>query len=116
MAKDRLITFYEPVLTKTGSGAERTQYRELTSDAQEWAEVDWMFRGTETDEGKQRVAENPIQLKIWYRSDLREKYLIELEGRYYDITKISEGKYRRVETLIEAKAKDNDWTIPLYTP
>lgn len=114
MAKDRLIEIYEPVRVKSASGYEKTTWRALTPKS--WAAVDWMFRGTEKNEGKQTVASNPIQLTIWYRTDFREDHIILLEGKYYDITKISEGKSRRLETLIEAKAKDNDWQIDLYTP
>lgn len=115
MVKDRLITFYEPVYTKTASGAEKLQYQAVTPKS--WASVDFLFsKGLEKSEGKQTVASSSIQLKIWYRDDIRESFLLEMEGTYYDIQKISEGKIRRKETLVEAKAKDNDRNIDILTP
>lgn len=115
MAKDRLITFYEPVLSKSPSGMETTTYRAIAPKS--WAEVNFLFaKGKEVSEGKQMVASSSIELKIWFRSDLRETFIIAMEGKYYDILKLSEGRQRRMETLIEATAKDNDWNIPLYTP
>lgn len=114
MAKDRLVTFYEPVQVKSSSGAMTTTYRAL--ELQAWAEVKWDLRGGEKSEGKQTVATSGISLTIWYRTDLRAHFLFLLEGIYYDIHRITEGRSRRLETLIEATAKDNDWNIPLYTP
>jgi hypothetical protein len=113
--KDRLITFYEPVLTKSASGMETTTYRAITP--QSWAEVNFQFtRGQESQEGKQIVSSSLIELKIWHRTDIKATFLILMEGIYYDLQKLSEGRLRRMETLIEAKAKDNDWSIPLFTP
>lgn len=114
MAKNRLIEIFEPVRVKSASGFEKTTWRAITPKA--WADVNWLFKGNVKDEGKQTVASNPIQLTIWYRTDFKEDCIISLEGKYYDITKISEGRSQRLELLIEAKAKDNDWEIDLYTP
>ena len=94
---------------------ETTSYRPVTPKS--WAEVNFQFtRGQEAQEGKQLVSSSLIELKIWYRTDILATFLILMEGKYYDIQKLSEGKQRRIDTLIEAKAKDNDWSIPLFTP
>lgn len=114
MAKNRLITIYEPVRVKSASGAETTTWRAIVPKA--WAHVNWLFKGTEREEGKQTVARNPIMLTIWYRTDFQEDCIIELEDKYYDIIKISEGRSQRLELMIEAEAKDNDWEIDLFTP
>lgn len=115
MTQDRIIQFYEPVLTKTSSGAEKRQYRLLTQPIS-YAEVKWLTsKSRERDEGKQRVASTGLEMKIRFRSDISQVMIILMEGKYYDILKINPLD-RRQWILIEAEEKDNDWTIDLYTP
>lgn len=115
MRLDTLIKFYEPILTKSTSGHEKTQYRELTTAPTMYADLNWLTsKSKERDEGKQRVATSGVEFSIRYRSDLNQKMIILAEGKYYDIIKIS--PVRRMQFLtIEAEEKDNDWSIDLYT-
>lgn len=115
MTQDRIIKFYEPVLTKSASGAETKAYRLLTQPVS-YAEVKWLTsKSKEKDEGKQRVATTGLEMKVRYRADITQVMVIEMEGKYHDILKINPLD-RRQWMLIEAEEKDNDWQLPLYTP
>ncbi len=113
MRLDRLITFYEPVLTKSASGMETKTYRQLTALPQAWSQVTWLnTKGRERDEGKQRVASTTVEFGIRYRTDLTKTMVIEFDGKYFDILKINDLQ-RRQWLILEAEEKDNDWQLPL---
>ncbi len=115
MRLDTLITFYEPVLTKSASGHEKTQYRKLTTAPDMYAELNNdLGKSKERDEGKQRVASTTVGFGIRYRGDLNQKMIILAEGKYYDILKIAPVR-RQMYLQIEAEEKDNDWSIDLFT-
>lgn len=115
MPLDRKITFYEPVLVKSASGAETKSYRKIT--VSDWfAEVVWKGNNSgEKDEGKQRVATTTATFKMRYYSPITQVMIIEMEGIYFDILKINPLD-RRQWMQLEAEQKDNDWQLPLYTP
>jgi head-tail adaptor len=116
MRLDTLISFYEPVLTKSASGHERTQYRKLPLAPDMYAEMNNdLGKSKERDEGKQRVASTTVGFDIRYRGDLNQKMIIQAEGKYYDILKIAPVR-RQMFLTIEAEEKDNDWSIDLFTP
>jgi SPP1 family predicted phage head-tail adaptor len=115
MRLDTLIKFYEPVFTKTDSGHEKIQYRELTTAPSMFAELVTLGnKGRERDEGKQRVASTTVEFNLRYRSDINQKMVILAEGKYHDIIRIT--PIRRMQFLtIEAEEKDNDWQLDLFT-
>lgn len=116
MRLDTRISIYEPVLTKSASGHEKTQYRLLPTAPVMYADLNWLTsKSKERDEGKQRVATSAVEFSIRHRSDLNHKMIILAEGKYYDIIKISPVR-RNLFLTIEAEEKDNDWSIDLYTP
>lgn len=116
MRLDTLITIYEPVLTKSASGHEKTEYQELTTAPTMYAELtDLPNKSNERDEAKQRVATTAVQFGIRYRSDLNQKMILLAEGKYYDIIRLNAVR-RKMYLTIEAEEKDNDWSIDLYTP
>lgn len=110
---DRKVSFFEQVITRSSTGAEKVVWKEKTPKS--WAKVEWVDAG-EKDEGKQTVGATLAKLTIRYRTDLLHKQVLLLEGKYYDIIDVHEGKWRRQYTVITAKAKDNDWIIPIQTP
>lgn len=113
MAGERKITFYEPVLVKSASGAETKTYRKIT--VPDWfVEPKWTGTG-EKDEGNQRVATTKVTFKMRYYSVITKTMVIQMEGLYYDILKINPLD-RRQWMMIEAEEKDNDWQLPLFTP
>ena len=115
MRLDTPIRFYEPVLTKTSSGHEKTQYREIALASLQMAELVYQpSKSKERNEGKQRVASTGVEFNLRYRSDLNQKMVILAEGKYYDILRIT--PVRRMQFLnIEGEEKDNDWQLDLYT-
>ena len=116
MRQDTLIRIYEPVLTKSASGYEKTQYRLLSTAPQMYASLsNVMTRSKETDEGRQRVATTMVEFTLRYRSDLNQKMVILAEGKYYDIIRMAEVRRKKFLT-IEAEEKDNDWQLDLFTP
>jgi SPP1 family predicted phage head-tail adaptor len=113
MSLDRKITIYQPVLIKSASGMEDTQYS-LVTFPEVYSELKF-GKGTEDQEGKQVVAKNTHLFKIRYRTDLREDFIILFEGQYFDILGIQE-QGRRKHLVITAEAKDNDRNITIHTP
>jgi head-tail adaptor len=116
MRLDTLISFYEPVTTKSASGQDVVQYRKLLTAPDMFAELnDLPSKAKEQDEGKQRVASSMIEFGIRYRADLNRRMVILAQGMYYDIIKITPIR-RNMYLMIEAEEKDNDWTIDILTP
>lgn len=113
MGLDRKITIYEPVLTKSSSGAEKEEWRLITFP-EVYAELKF-GSGKESQEGKQVVASVTHQFRIRYRTDLKETFIILFDDRYFDILGIQEMG-RRKYLIITAEAKDNDRSIDIYTP
>lgn len=106
---DRFISFYEPVEVRSASGMPTKTYQLITNPSN-WAEVKWKS-GNEGQEGRQRVAVTVCEMKIRYRSDLQQNFVILMEGKYYDILKILPMD-RRQWLMLECEEKDNEFTIP----
>lgn len=113
MSLDRKITIYQPILIKSASGMEKTEYQLITLP-EVYAELRF-GKGSEDQEGKQVVAKITHMFKIRYRTDLKETFIILFEGQYFDILGIQE-QGRRKYLVITAEAKDNDRNIDIYTP